>query len=78
MTIKEAVFKAEDLTIKTWTLASMVQAVNEALYRGGFSAEAYEGAMFQLVQAAAAIRDETQEAIDDLFAALYDARPEQE
>lgn len=70
MTIKEALFKAEDLTIKTWALAGLAQAVNEAIYRGEFAPEAYEGAMFQLVRMAVEVSDETQVAIDGLFAAI--------
>lgn len=70
MPIKDAVFKTEDLVVKTWSLASMALAVSEAIYRGNFSASSYEGAMFQLVQTAAEVRDETQEAVDDLFAAM--------
>ena len=66
MSMKQAVGKAEDLVPGVWELASMALAIQEAIYRGTFSVEAYQGAMSALVAKAEAVRDQTQAAVDEL------------
>lgn len=44
-------------------------AIQEAIYRGTFSVEAYQGAMSALVAKAEAVRDQTQQAVDELTSA---------
>lgn len=73
MTVKEIAFKHEDLAMKTWSLASTVVALNEALFQGGYAASTYEGAFYQLVLTAHDISCSTQALIDDLFAALRES-----
>ena len=67
--LKKAVGKAEDLVPGVWELASMALAIQEAIYRGTFSADAYQGAMSALVAKAEAVRDQTQTAVDELTSA---------
>ena len=69
MSMKKAVAKAEDLVPSVWELASMALAIQEAIYRGTFSVEAYQGAMSALVAKAEAVRDQTQQAVDELTSA---------
>lgn len=69
MSMKQAVRKVEDLGPQAWELASMALAIQEAIYRGTFSVEAYQGAMSALVAKAEAVRDQTQTAVDDLTSA---------
>ena len=69
MSMKKAVAKAEDLVPGVWELASMALAIQEAIYRGTFSVEAYQGAMSALVAKAEAVRDQTQAAVDELTSA---------
>ena len=69
MTMKKAVAQAEDLVPGVWELASMALAIQEAIYRGTFSVEAYQGAMSALVAKAEAVRDQTQTAVDELTSA---------
>ena len=47
----------------------MALAIQEAIYRGTFSADAYQGAMSALVAKAEAVRDQTQAAVDELTSA---------
>lgn len=67
--LKKAVGKVEDLGPQAWELASMALAIQEAIYRGTFSADAYQGAMSALVAKAEAVRDQTQAAVDELTSA---------
>ena len=67
--LKKAVGKAEDLVPGVGELASMALAIQEAIYRGTFSVEAYQGAMSALVAKAEAVRDQTQQAVDELTSA---------
>ena len=60
--LKKAVGKAEDLVPGVWELASMALAIQEAIYRGTFSVEAYQGAMSALVAKAEAVRAEVRKA----------------
>lgn len=67
--IMEAVSTAEDLVVGTWEVASQALAVQEAIYRGTFSVEAYQGSMSALVAKAEAVRNQTQQAVDELTSA---------
>ena len=69
MSMKQAVGKVEDLAPQAWELASMALAIQEAIYRGTFSVEAYQGAMSALVAKAEAVRDQTQQTVDELTSA---------
>lgn len=69
MSMKQAVRQVEDLGPQAWELASMALAIQEAIYRGTFSVEAYQGAMSALVAKAEAVRDQTQQAVDELTSA---------
>ena len=69
MSMKKAVAQAEDLVPGAWELASMALAIQEAIYRGTFSADAYQRAMSALVAKAEAVRDQTQTAVDELTSA---------
>ena len=67
--VKKAAGKGEDLVPGVGELASMALAIQEAIYRGTFSADAYQGAMSALVAKAEAVRDQTQQAVDELTSA---------
>lgn len=70
MSIKDIAFKAEDLDTKTWSLAGLVRALNDAIYNGTFERSAYEGAFFTLSMMAQQIDEEAKALTSALFAAF--------
>lgn len=70
MTTKEIAFRSEDLGLKTWALASVTLALNEALYHGTFGASEYEGAMYLLIQMTQEVSEEANAITESLFATL--------
>ena len=70
MSIKDAVFNAEDLVIRTWEVASLALSIQEGIYYGMFAVEHYEGAMNVLVEKAEAVSKQANEAINGLFDAV--------
>lgn len=67
MTIKDIAFKSEELDIKTWSMASMIRALSDAIYHGTFESAAYEGAFYTLSMMAQEVDEEAKALTTALF-----------
>lgn len=70
MTVREISFNSEDTGMKAWQVASLAAAINEAIFRGSYDVETYEGALFTLVCLAGELQTEVRALTDNLFEAL--------
>lgn len=70
MSIKEIAFKAEELDFRMSELYSLLLALNEAIFRGGFAVAEYEMAMTLLVRMSCELSRDAKETTESLFALM--------
>ena len=67
MTIRDFASKVEDIAISLWGLSSLVVALQDAMFRGTWAPQTYEGAMYALQESIEKVEADARNMADQLY-----------